>query len=98
MGSQICLSTPSLDWEQMVDQLSQDPHADSVTDSALEAVSMGEGRADITGDEEVESRDNGSTTQVTAGAGVTDLDWDPMTRSLSLMMRTWVQPTFPWLL
>ena len=29
----LSVSAPSLDWEQMVDQLNQDPHADLVTDS-----------------------------------------------------------------
>ena len=37
---------------------------------------MGGGRTDIT-DEKVEGRDEGSTTQVAAGPGATDLDWDP---------------------
>ena len=73
----LSVSAPSLDWKQMVDQLNQDPRANSVTDSAQETISMGEERADIAGDEEVECRDDGSTTQVTASPGVTDLDWDP---------------------
>ena len=50
----LSVSTPSLDWERMVDQLNQDPHTDSVTDSDQETISMGGGRTDITGDEEVE--------------------------------------------
>ena len=59
-----------------MDQLNQDPHVDSVTDSDQEAISVG-GRTDIAGDEEVEGRDKGSTTWAAAGPGVTDLDWDP---------------------
>ena len=38
---------------------------------------MGGGRTDIAGDEEVEGRDEGSTTWAAAGPGATDLDWDP---------------------
>ena len=60
-----------------MDQLNQDPHVDSVTDSDREAISMGRGRTDIAGDEEVEDRDEGSTTQAMAGPGVANLDWDP---------------------
>ena len=73
----LSVCTPSLDLEQMVDQLNQDPRADSVTDSDRETISVGGGRTDIAGDEEVECMDEGSTTQVAAGPGVTNLDWDP---------------------
>ena len=37
---ELSLSTPSFDWEHMVDQLNQDPHADSMTDSGQGMVSM----------------------------------------------------------
>ena len=40
----------------MVDQLNQDPRADSVMDSDQEIISVGGGRTDITGDEEVETK------------------------------------------
>ena len=83
----LSVSAPSLDWEQMVDQLNQDPHADSVTDLAQETVSMGEGRANIAGDEEVERRDDGPTTQVTTSLGWLIWTGTPVTHSLSLMMR-----------
>ena len=66
----LSVSAPSLDWEQMVDQLNQDPCADSVMDLAPEAISMGEGRANIAGDEEVECRDDGPTAQVTTSPGL----------------------------
>ena len=61
----------------MVDQLNQDPHADLVANSAQDTASMGEGRADVAGDEEVEHGEDGSTAPVAASPGVTDLDWDP---------------------
>ena len=72
----LSVSAPSLDLEQMVDQLNQDPHADLVMDSDREAYSMGGGRTDIMGDEEVEGGDEGSTTWIATGPGVTNLDWD----------------------
>ena len=35
----LSLSAPSLDWEHMVDQLNQDPRADSVTETLVEVPS-----------------------------------------------------------
>ena len=58
----LSLSAPSFDWEHMVDQLNQDPHADSMTDSSRGTVSIEGGRTDIVGDEEVETRNEGPTT------------------------------------
>ena len=75
----LSLSTPSLDWEHMVDQLNQDPHADSVTESGQSAVEVEGGNADIAGDEEVEIRDEGPSMRAALGSGpaANDLDWDP---------------------
>ena len=68
---------PSLDWEQMVDQLNQDPHVDLVVDSGQGTISIKGGRTDITGDEEVETRDEGPTTWAVTGPRAGDLDWEP---------------------
>ena len=77
MESWTYLSSPSLNWERMVDHLNQDPCADSVMDLNRETLSVGGERNDITGDEKVESRDEDSTTWAAAGSGTSDLDWDP---------------------
>ena len=61
----------------MVDQLNQDPCADSVMDSGRGTISIEGGRTDIAGDEEVETRDEESTTWAVASPGAGDLDWDP---------------------
>ena len=61
----------------MVDQLNQDPCADSVADSGRGTISIEGGRTDITGDEEVETRDEGSTTWAAVGPRAGDLDWYP---------------------
>ena len=61
----------------MVDQLNQDPHTNSMTDSGQGTVSMEGGRTNITGDEEVETRNEGPTVRASIDPGVGDLVWDP---------------------
>ena len=61
----------------MVDQLNQDPHADSMVVSGRGTVIMEEGRTDIAGDEEVEIRDEGLTTGAATDTEAGDLVWDP---------------------
>ena len=59
---ELSLSTPSIEWEHMVDQLNEDPCADSMADSGQGTVIMEGGRTDVVGDEEVEIRDEGQGT------------------------------------
>ena len=68
---------PSFEWEHMVDQLNQEPCADSMTDSSQGTVCMEGGRTDIVGDKEVEIRDEGLIAGAVIDPGVGDLVWDP---------------------
>ena len=56
-----------------MDQLNQDPRANSMTDSDRGMVSVEGGRTDITGDEEVETKNEGPTTRTTIDPGVGNL-------------------------
>ena len=73
---ELSLSAPSIEWEHMVDQLNQDPCADSMADSGQGTVIMEGGRTDVAGDE-VEIRGEGLTEGAAIDPGAGNLVWDP---------------------
>ena len=60
----------------MVNQLNQDPRADSIAGSGCGMAAMEGSEADAVGDEEVEGQDEGATVGMAPEAGVADLTWD----------------------
>ena len=73
---ELSLSTPSIEWEHMVDQLNQDPRANSIADSSPGMAIMEEGEADVVGDKEVEVKAEGPSIEAAANAEAGDLVWD----------------------
>ena len=61
----------------MVNQLNQDQQVDSIANSGCGMAVMEGSEADVTGDEEVEGRDEGVTTEAAVEEGAADLVWDP---------------------
>ena len=61
----------------MVNQLNQDPWADSIANSGCGTIAMERSEADAAGDEEVEGQDEGAMARAVLEAGVDDLTWDP---------------------
>ena len=61
----------------MVDQLNQDPRADSIPDSDQGMAIMEEGGTNVAGDEEVEVGGEGLTTGAASNPEAGDLVWDP---------------------
>ena len=74
---ELSLSTPSIEWEHMVDQLNQDPQANSIADSGRGMAIMEKSGADVVGDEEVEVRNEGLTTGAAVDVGAGNLVFDP---------------------
>ena len=61
----------------MVNQLNQDPQADSIADSGCGIAIMEGHEANVAGDEEVEGRDEGVTAEAAVEAVAANLVWDP---------------------
>ena len=74
--SDLSLPMPLIEWGHMVNQLNQDPQADSIANSGHGMAVMEEGGADVVGDEEVEVRDKRATAEAAVDAEADNLAWD----------------------